>query len=125
LYVSERGVVVFRHADPVLCDLSPTLLDGAAGWTMVVSIRRMRCGIFRALCLARALAPKWIMGARRFRSLSIAGICARDVVGDVVYAITRPHGMVPSSRRRIRSRPDPLPRGAATLQRALRLHLCR
>src|SRR5258707_11344544 len=83
LHVSKRGVVVFRHADPILCDLSPALLDGAACWTMVVSVHRMHCGIFRTLCLARALAPKRIMGARRFRSLSIAGICARDVASDV------------------------------------------
>ncbi len=80
LHVSKRGVVVFRHADPVLCDLSPALLDGAACWTMVVSVHWMRCRIFRALRLARALAPKRIVGTRRFRNLSITGICARDVV---------------------------------------------
>src|SRR5437667_2525347 len=67
LHVSKRGVVVFRHADPVLCDLSPALLDGAACWTMVVFVHRMRCRIFRALRLAGTLAPKWTVGARRFR----------------------------------------------------------
>ena len=105
------------------CDLSPALLDSAARWTMVVSVHRMRCGIFRALCLARALAAKRIVGTRRFRNLSIAGICARDVAGNVVHAITRAHGMVPSSRRGIRSRLDPLPRGTAALSRPIRIHL--
>src|SRR4249919_2162439 len=47
LHVSQRGVVVLRHADPVLFDLSPALLDSAACRTMVVSVHRMRCGIFR------------------------------------------------------------------------------
>src|SRR4029077_21046040 len=60
LHVSKRGVVVFLHANPILCDLSPALLDGAACWTMVVSIHWMRCRILRTLCLARALAPKRI-----------------------------------------------------------------
>src|SRR4051812_38877197 len=83
LHVSKCGVVVFRHADPVLSDLSPALLDGTAGWTMVVSVHWMRCGIFRTLCLARALATKRTLGTRRFRNLSITGICARDVAGDV------------------------------------------
>ena len=64
-------------------------------------------------------------GYRRFRNLSIAGICARDVAGNVVYAITRAHGMVPSSRRGIRRRLDPLPRCTAALSRTLRIHLCR
>src|SRR5712675_1676732 len=77
LHVSERGVVVLLHADPVLCDLSPALLDSSARWTMVVSVHRMRRGIFCALRLARALAAKRIVGTRRFRSLSITGICAR------------------------------------------------
>src|SRR6266403_5086690 len=87
LHVSKRGVVVFLHADPVLCDLSPALLDGAACWTMVVSVHRMRCRIFRALRLAGALAAKRIVGTRRFRNLSIARVRARDVAGNVVYAI--------------------------------------
>ena len=85
----------------------------------------MRSGIFCALRLARPLAAKRIVGTRRFRNLSIAGICARDVVSHVVCAITRALGMVPSSRRGIRSRLDPLPCGTATLPRTLRLHLCR
>src|SRR5216110_698450 len=42
--------------------------------------------IFCALRLAGALAAKRIVGTRRFRNLSIAGICARDVVSHVVCA---------------------------------------
>src|SRR4051794_18931076 len=61
LHVSKRGVVVFRHADPVLFDLSPALLGGAACWTWVVSVHRMRCGIFFPLRAARALAAKRIV----------------------------------------------------------------
>src|SRR5437899_9812790 len=87
LHVSKRGVVVFRHADPVLCDLSPALLDSAACWTMVVSVHRMRCRIFRALRLAGAMAAKRVVGTRRFCNLSIAGICARNVASHVVCAI--------------------------------------
>src|SRR5712675_1415394 len=111
LHVSERGVVVLLHADPVLCDLSPALLDSAACWTMVVSVHRMLCRIFCALRFARALATKRIVGTRRFRDLSIARVRARDVAGDVAYAIACARGMVSSSRRGIRSRLDPLPCG--------------
>ena len=65
-------------------------------------------GFFARYVLLVLWPQNGLWGARRFRNLSIAGICARDVAGDVVYAITRAHGMVPSSRRRIRSRLDPL-----------------
>src|SRR5215831_2147027 len=54
-----------------------------------------------------------------------AGFCARDLPRNVVYAITSARGTIPSSRRWIRGRINPLPGGAATLPRTLRLHLCR
>src|SRR5512132_1983263 len=125
LYVSKRGVVVCRHADPVLFDLSPALLDGAARWTTVVSVHRMRCGIFRALCVARALAPKRIVGTRRFRNLSFAGVCARDVAGDVVHTIACALGMVSSSRRRFRGRINAVSGGTTALSRPVRIHFRR
>src|SRR5262249_5977792 len=72
LHVSQRGVVVFLHANPVLCDLSPALLDGAPHGAVGVFTNWMRGGIFCALRFARALAAKWVVGAWRLRDLSIA-----------------------------------------------------
>src|SRR5262249_31312989 len=125
LHVSKCGVVVLRHADPVLFDLSPALLNGVSCWTVVVSVHRMCGRIFCALRFAGSLAAKRIVGTGRLRDLSIAGIGTRDVAGNVAYAIARAPGMVPSSRRGIRNRLDPLPCGTPTLPRTLRLHLCR
>jgi len=125
LHVSQRGVVVFLHADPVLFDLSPALLDSAACWTMVVSVYRMRCRMFCAIRLARPVAAKRIVGTRRFRDLSFAGVRARNVACDVVHAVTCARGMVSSSRRGIHNGISPLPRRTATVPRTLPLHLCR
>src|SRR5207244_3824224 len=125
LYVPERGVVVFLHADPVLFDLSPALLGGAPTWAMDVSDNRVRCRIFRALRITRALAAKRIVGAWRFRSLSLARVCARNVVRNVAPPINRARRMVSSSRRRFRSWTNPVSRGAAALRRPLRLHFRR
>src|SRR4029453_11712370 len=49
LHVFKRRVVVFLHANPVLCDLSPALLDGAPHGPMAVFVNWMCGGIFRAL----------------------------------------------------------------------------
>src|SRR6266568_2883980 len=76
LHVPERGVVVFLHADPILFDLSPALLGGAPLWAMAVSDRRVRRRLFRTLRVAGAVAAKWVVGAWRFRDLSLAGVCA-------------------------------------------------
>src|SRR5262245_18448143 len=109
LYVSQRGMVVFLHADPVLCDLSPALLDGAPHGPMAVFANWMCRGIFRALRLAGPLAAKRIVGTRRFRNLSITGVRSRDVARPVVHAITSAPGMVSSSRLGIHNRINPLP----------------
>src|SRR6266511_4081051 len=71
--------VVFLHADPVLFDLSPALLDSAPHWTMVVSDNRVCRRIFGALRVARSLAAKWAVGARRFRDLSVARVWPRNL----------------------------------------------
>ncbi len=92
---------------------------------MVVSDDRVRCRIFRALRVAGALAAKRVVGAWRFRHLSLARVCARNVARNVAPPIGRTRGMVSSSRRRFRSWTNPLPRGAAALSRPLRLHFCR
>src|SRR5262249_20292456 len=101
-HVPERGMVVFRHADPVLFDLSPALLDGAPHWAIAVFANRMCGGLFRALRLARTLAAKWVVGTGRFRDLSLARVCARSVAGNVAPPIGCARGMVSSSRRRFR-----------------------
>ncbi len=74
LFLAARrlGPWWFSFADPVLLDLSPALSGGAPFGTMVVFVRRVCRRIFRALRIARGLAAKWIVGARRFRSLSAA-----------------------------------------------------
>src|SRR5262249_4741755 len=92
LHVSQRGVVVFLHADPVLCNLSTALLDGASRWAVVVFDNRVCRGIFRALRLAGALAAKRVVGPWRFRDLSITGVCARDVARNVAYATPKAFG---------------------------------
>ena len=125
LHVPQRGLVVFLHADPILFDLSPALLDGAPTWAMDVSDNRVRCRIFRTLRITRALAAKRIVGAWRFRGLSLARVCARNVVRNVAPPISRARRMVSSSRRRFRSWTNPVSRGAAALRRPLQLHFRR
>ena len=64
-------MVVLLHANPVLFCLSPALLGSASPWAMDVSDNRVRRRIFRPLRFARALAAKRIVGAWRFRDLSV------------------------------------------------------
>ena len=104
LYVPQRSMVVFLHADPVLLNLSPALLGSAPSWTIALFVNCMRPGIFRALFVARRLATKWIVGAGWFRNLSPPGACARNVAGDVAHSVGRATRMVSSSRSRIRRR---------------------
>src|SRR5207249_11328837 len=111
LHVSQRGVVVLFHADPVLFDLPLAFLVGAPLGTVVVSDNRMCRRIFRALRVARAVATKRIVGARRFRDLPITRVCTRDIARDVAPPIERMRGMVSSSRRRLRVRINPLSGG--------------
>ena len=125
LHVSQRGVVVFLHADPILFDLSPALLDCAPNRALAVSANRMRRRFFRALRAARALAAKRIVGARRLRNLSLTGICTRDVARNVVHAITSALGMVPPSRRWIRSWANSLSCGVAAVSWSFSIHFCR
>ena len=89
LHVPQRGVVVFLHADPVLFDLSPALLGGAPFWTIALFVNRVCRWIFCALSVARRLAPKWIVGPRRFRGLPVAGVRSRNVAGNVALPIKR------------------------------------
>src|SRR2546428_237805 len=76
LHVPQRVMVVLLHADSALSYLSPALLRGPPLGTMGVSDHRMCRGFFRALCIARALAAKRVMGTGRFRDLSPARVCA-------------------------------------------------
>ena len=94
---------------------------------MVVSVHRMRCGIFRALCLAHPLATKRSVGSWRVCNLSIARACPRDIACNVVRATPKRFwfGMVSPSRPGIHNRLDALPGSTAALPRTLSLHLCR
>src|SRR6266481_709650 len=83
LHVPQRGLVVLLHADPVLFDLSPTLLGSAPPWTMDFSDNRVCRRIFRSLHITRCLAAKWIVGPWRFCDLSVTGVRARDIPRDV------------------------------------------
>jgi peptidoglycan/LPS O-acetylase OafA/YrhL len=101
------------------------LLGGAPSRTMEVLVHRVCRGIFRALPVAHRLPTKWLVGARRFRDLSLAGVRSRHVAGNVAYPIKRARGMVSTSWHGIRRRPALLSRGAAALSRPPRLHLRR
>src|SRR5204862_6985524 len=103
----------------------PALLGGAPSWTMDVLVHRVCRGIFRALPVAHRLPTKWLVGARRFRDLSLAGVRSRHVAGNVACPIKRARGMVSTSWHGIRRRPALVSRGAAALSRPLRLHLRR
>ena len=72
LHVSQRRLVVFRHVDPILCGLSPALLDCAPHGAMGIFVNWMCRGIFCAVRFARAVATKRLMGPGRFCNLSIA-----------------------------------------------------
>jgi hypothetical protein len=123
MYLNARGGIL--DADPILSHLSPAFLVGAACWTMVVSVHRMRRGFFARYVLL-VLWPQnglWVLGG--FANLSIAGVYARDVACNVVRAITRRvwNGSFFVARD---SYPlDPLPCSPAALPRTLPLHLCR
>src|SRR5207249_7918352 len=119
LHVPERGMVVLLHADPILFDLSPALLGGAPARAGTLFVSRVRRRLFRALRVARALAAKWVVGAWRFRDLSLARVCARNLARNVAPPIDCARGMVSSPRRRIRDWINPLPRSPAALRRAL------
>src|SRR5207249_12319160 len=121
----ERGIVVLLYADPVLFDLSPALLGGAAGWTAVVSDNWICGRIFRALRVARALAAKRIMGPWRLRDLSITRVRTRNLARDVAPSIERRRGMVSSSWRRFRGRIDPVSGGTTALSWPVRIHFRR
>src|SRR5215472_1069944 len=125
LHVSQRRLVVFLHVDPILCDLSPALLDCAPYRAIGIFVDWMCRRIFCAVRFARAVATKRLMGPGRFCNLSIAGICPRYVAGNVAQAIASPFGMDSPSRRGIRRRSDSLSRGAAALPRPLSIYLCR
>ena len=65
----------------------------------------------------------WVLGG--FAICRLPEFALGMSLSHVVFAIARSLGMVPSSRRGIRSRLDPLPCGTAALSRTFRLHLCR
>ncbi len=109
----------------VLSLLGLRFIDIQMNFMLDVSDNRVRCRIFRALHITRALAAKRIVGAWRFRGLSLARVCARNVVRNVAPPISRARRMVSSSRRRFRSWTNPVSRGAAALPRPLRLHFGR
>src|SRR4030095_16956633 len=125
LHVPQRSVVVLFHADPVLFNFSHALSGGAPLGTVVVFVNCMCRRIFRALHVACSLATEWPVGVRRFRDLSLARVCTRNIARHVAHTIHRTRGMVLTSGRWNTSWADPLPCSPAALRRSLRVHFRR
>src|SRR6266487_4606562 len=125
LLLSERSLVVFFHAHPVLSNLSATFLGSEKTRAMDLFANRVCHRISRALSDAGCLSAERYVDTGRLCHLSTPRICFWSGSRDVVRAVAATSGTLSPWRRRISDRIAALSSSPPALLQWLHLHLRR